>query len=149
MGPKWGAFAKTDVGFSKRSATVSFEGAFAINYYFTPNAAVDDNVTFYYWTARDYEAAQTLTAENATGSAIMSKSASGAYWAENSGIAAKQIADAYYVAAVYTTEGQPCCTGVIGYSVSTYCVKNANGTMGALAQATAVYGYHAKRYFCE
>jgi hypothetical protein len=41
---KVGIFAKTDVGFSSRSATVSFDGAFAINYYMKPDASVDGQI---------------------------------------------------------------------------------------------------------
>jgi hypothetical protein len=26
-------------------------------------------------------------------------------------------------------------------------MKNANGSMGELAQSTAIYGYHARKYF--
>ena len=54
----------------------------------------------------------------------------------------------YYVAAVYTdAAGNTHCTGVIAYSLSKYCMNNANGKMGALAQATAMYGYYAAAYF--
>ena len=44
-------------------------------------------------------------------------------------------------------EGNTHCTGVIAYSLSKYCLNNANGNMGALAQATAMYGYYAAQYF--
>ena len=64
---KTGSFVQTDIGFSSRSATVSFDGAFAINYYLQPNAVPDGEITFYYWTALDYGKATTLTAENAAG----------------------------------------------------------------------------------
>jgi hypothetical protein len=129
---------------------VSFDGAFAINYYFTANAEVAGDVTFYYWTADAYANAETLTAENASGTAVMAVSSNGAYWAQVSGIAAKHIDDTYYVAAVYAdAAGNNYCTGVIAYSLSTYCVKNAveGNAMQALAEATAMYGYYAKVYF--
>ena len=147
---KIGAFAATSSGFAKKSASVSFDGAFAINYYFTANAEVAGDVTFYYWTADAYANAETLTAENASGTAVMAVSGNGAYWAQVSGIAAKQIDDTYYVAAVYAdAAGNNYCTGVIAYSLSTYCVKNAveGNAMQALAEATAMYGYYAKVYF--
>ena len=146
---KVGSFAKTATGFSGRSATVSFEGAFAINYYFTPDSAVDTGVTFYYWTPADYAKASTLTTSNASGKMTMVKNTDGSYWAEVTGIAAKQLDDTYYVAAFYTNNSEVRCTGVIAYSLSKYCVNNAKAgnPMEALAAATAVYGYHAKAYF--
>jgi hypothetical protein len=146
---KTGTFVKTDAGFRKRSATVSFEGAFAINYYFTPDRVPEGEITFYYWTAADYEAAEVLTADNATGSCAMLETDAGSYWAEVTGIPAKSIDDTVYAAAVYTSGGETCCTGVIAYSLSTYCKKTAAGTslMQPLAAATGVYGYYAKVYF--
>ena len=127
---------------------MSFEGAFAINYYFTPNEAVNGQVTFCYWTRSDYLAADMLTLENATGTLAATANANGVYWAQLRGIAAKKLDDTYYAAAFYTdTDGRTHCTGVIAYSLSRYCMNNANSAMGQLAQATAVYGYHAKSYF--
>ena len=139
-------FPKTD-GFSKRTATVSFEGAFAINYYFTPSLEVDGDVMFYYWNAEDYARPDVLTIENVTGVESMVPSGDGRYWMEISGIAAKQLDDTFYVAAIYTdTEGVGHCTGIVSYSLSKYCINNAEGDMGELAQATAMYGYYAKTY---
>jgi hypothetical protein len=51
------------------------------------------------------------------------------------------------VAATYTIGGESFCTGIISYNISTYCKKHANGNMGQLAQATAMYGYYAESYF--
>ena len=144
---KIGEFAKTETGFGTKFASVSFESAFAINYYFAPTAAVDSDVTMYYWTADAYASADTLTAENASGALTMVSDGSGNYWAQISGIAAKQLDETYYVAAVYTSNGETFCTGVIAYSLSGYCMRNANGNMGELAQATAMYGYYAQKYF--
>jgi hypothetical protein len=146
---KVGAFAKSENGFKALSASVSFEGAFAINYYFATDAAVDGEVKFYFWNSEDYANAEVLTADNASGEAVMVDNGNGAYWAQVSGIAAKEMDETYYVAAVYSSNGETYCTGVIAYSLSTYCVKNAaNGSvMQDLAQATAVYGYHADAYF--
>jgi hypothetical protein len=137
-------FVKTE-GFRAKSASVSFEGALAINYYFTPTADVDD-ITFYYWTAEDYANADVLTAENATGSMLMQQSGS-SYWAQVDDIAAKEIDDTIYVAATYEKDGVTCCTGVIAYSISTYCRNQANGTMALLPTATAAYCYYARQYF--
>jgi hypothetical protein len=148
-GAKIGAFAKTD-GFAARSASVSFEGAFAINYYFAPNAKMNGDMTFYYWSAEDYANADVLTAENATGTSVMELTDNGSYWANITGIAAKQLDETFYVAAVYAdADGNTYCTGVIAYSLSTYCMKNAveGNAMKELVEATAVYGYHASVYF--
>jgi hypothetical protein len=142
-------FVKTSTGFSRRNATVSFEGAFVINYYFTPNVAVDGNMTLYYWTPEDYAAAATLTTENASGAATMVDT-DGVYWAEVTGIPAKCLDDSYYVAGVYTdANGNTYCTGIIAYSLSKYCMNNAQPgkDMQELAAATAMYGYYAKELF--
>jgi hypothetical protein len=146
---KTGNFAKTAQGFSQRTASVSFDGAFAINYYLYPDAQIDDTVTFYYWSGADYASAQTLTPANATGSLTMVKASDGTYWAQVSGIAAKQIDDTYYVAAVYSSSGETLCSGVIAYSLSKYCINHAKDgdVMQDLAAATAMYGYYAKAYF--
>jgi hypothetical protein len=144
---KIGSFAKTE-GFAGKSASVSFEGAFAINYYFAASAAVEGDMTFYYWSAEDYAKAQVLAADNATGTVAMTALDNGCYWANIAGIAAKELDDTFYAAAVYTdANGNTYCTGVVAYSLSSYCMKNANGSMGELAQATAIYGYHANEYF--
>ena len=148
-GSKAGNFVQTATGFSGRSATVSFEGAFAINYYFAPNETVDDTLTLYYWSANDYAAASKLKTSNATGSVTMKLQPDGSYWAQVEGIAAKQLDDTYYVAGVYTSNTQLRCTGIIGYSLSKYCLNNANGSMGELAQNTAMYGYYADQYFAN
>jgi hypothetical protein len=141
---KVGAFTRSATGFSSRNATVSFEGAFVINYYFTPNVAVNGDVTFYYWTPEAYAAVDVLTASNATGSCAMVENG-GVYFAQVTSIAAKALDETYYVAGVYTgADGNTYCTGVIAYSLSRYCMNNDSGDMDQLAQATAMYGYYAK-----
>ena len=66
------------------------------------------------------------------------------------GIAAKMLDQTYYVAGVYTdANGNTYSTGVVAYSLSKYCMNNAYGNMGALAQATAMYGYYADQYFAN
>ena len=146
---KIGTMAKTETGFSTRSATVSFDGAFAINYYLAPDSYIDSSITFYYWSSSAYAAVTELSASNATGKLTMQKQPDGSYWAQISGIAAKELDDTYYVAAVYTSDLDRCCTGVIAYSLSKYCMNNAaNGSdMQEFAKATAVYGHHARVYF--
>ena len=147
---KTGNFAKSATGFASRSATVSFEGAFAINYYFAPSANVVGDMTMYYWSPEAYTTAEVLTADNASGSMAMVRSADGSYWGQVSGIAAKMLDETYYVAAVYTdASGNTYCTGVIAYSLSRYCLNNAKdgNVMQELAANTAMYGYYAKAYF--
>ena len=144
---KAGSFAATGDGFSKQYPTVSFEGAFSINYYFTPTEAVEGNVKLYYWTAEDYEAADVLTSENATG--IMTMTGSNDYSAAVKQIAAKDIDSTIYVAAVYTNGDTTYSSGVIAYSLGAYCDTKAAGSdmISSFAQATAVYGACAKDYF--
>jgi hypothetical protein len=146
---KTGNFPRSSTGYKSRSATVSFEGALSINYYFTPNATVNGNMTFYYWTPADYAAAGILNTANASGSCAMVEN-NGVYFAQVSGISAKELDNTFYVAGVYTdAAGNRCCTGVIAYSLSRYCMNNDSGNMAELAQATAMYGYYAKAYFAD
>jgi hypothetical protein len=147
---KAGAFTATASGFSKKAASVSFEGAFAINYYFTPSAAVSGDMVLYYWDEATYGSIDVLTADNASGTVIMVAGADGRYWGQVDGIAAKKLDDTYYVAAVYTDgDGNSDCSGVVAYSLSQYCINKAQDgkVMQDLAANTAMYGYYAKLYF--
>ena len=144
---KAGVFAATATGFTKKAPAVSFDGAFAINYFFTPSASVQGDMTLYYWNAEDYEGAEELSVQNATGSMVMTPG--DRYTAAITGIAAKDMDSTYYVAVVYRSNGQTYCSGVLAYSLATYCNSKAaaEGTISDLAKATAVYGYHAKQLF--
>lgn len=144
---KLGAFASTGSGFARKYPTVSFEGAFAINYYFTPSAAVDGDMTLYYWTAADYAAATELTADNATG--MLTMTGEGEYHAQVSGIAAKDLDGTVYVAVTYSDGETTHCSGVLAYSIGSYCMTQASmqTPQQSLAMATAVYGSYAKSYF--
>jgi hypothetical protein len=106
-------------------------------------------ITFYYWNEADFVAADVLTPENATGSFSMSGEGQGQYRGDIEGIAAKDLSKAVYVAAVYTDGTNTWTSGVLGYSIGTYCSSQASkgGDIANLAMATAVYGYHAKAYF--
>lgn len=143
---KMGSFVP-GVGFAKKYPTVSFEGAFALHYYFTPDREPDDDVTLYYWTQTDYEAAQSLTADNATGSCIMT--GNGELHGQVEGIAAKSLDETVYVCAVYSSGDTQCCSGVLAYSIGAYCTQQAGLATSAqpLAAAAAVYGNYAKAYF--
>lgn len=134
-------------GYSKINPAVSFEGAFSINYYFTPKYTPSDGITFYYWTADAYSKAGRLTTSNASGSVNMT-STNGIYSATVEGIAARQIDETIYIAAIYTSGGTVYTTNVIAYSLGAYCKTiAANGT--PLGGATAAYGYYAKAYFAS
>ena len=104
-------------------------------------------MTLYYWDAEDYENAAELTADNATGSMVMTPG--DRYSAAITDIAAKDLDSTYYVAVVYQSNGRTYCSGVLAYSLASYCNSKATaeGSIGELAKATAVYGYHAKQLF--
>ena len=145
---KQGTFANNS-GFASRKPAISFEGAFCINYFFTPKYVPTNGITLYYWNASSYNRAGVLTVANATGSLKLEGSGTGEYRGDITGIAAKALSEAVYVAAVYENGGTTWTSGVLGYSIGTYCSSQASkgGTIAGLAKATAVYGYHAKAYF--
>ena len=145
---KQGSFANNS-GFSSRKPAISFEGAFCINYFFVPKYAPTNGITLYYWNASSYNRAGVLTTANATGSLKLTGSGTGEYRGDITGIAAKALSDAVYVAAVYENGGTTWTSGVLGYSIGAYCSSQASkgGEIAGLAMATAVYGYHAKAYF--
>ena len=148
-GHKTYGFTRDVDGFTSRNPSVSFDGAFSINYYFTTAFAPESDVTLYYWTAEDYAAAQVLMPENATGMMTMVPTGeNNQYWGNVAGIAAKEIGETLYVTAVYTAGGYRYCTGVLNYSVACYCNTYVVGdnAMSRLCAATAVYGYYAKEY---
>ena len=148
---KIGMFTYNTGDFTKRSNSVSFDGAFAINYYFTAKGTPDNGMKFYYWNTADYLAADVLTPENATGSMDMVTGGGNQYWGQISGIAAKEVDHTYFVAGVYELDGVTYTTGILAYSLGKYCAKLAAGTTDqqALSAATAVYGYYAKEYFAN
>ena len=139
-------FAATEAGFQQKSASVSFDGAFALNFYFDLDRE-NSEVVFYYWTKEAYESADELSDTNCNDSIVAAADANGIFHAPITGIAAKDLDDTIYIAATYTIDGETFCSGVIAYSLSTYCMRHANGNMGQLAQATAMYGYYAENYF--
>ena len=145
---KQGSFANNQ-GFASRKPAISFEGAFCINYFFTPKYAPASGITLYYWNAEDYNAVSVLKTSNATGSIKLSGSGTGEYRGDITGISAKALSEAVYVAAVYKNGSTTWTSGVLGYSIGSYCSSQASkgGSIANLAMATAVYGYHAKAYF--
>jgi hypothetical protein len=133
-------------GYSNIYPTVSFEGAFAINFYFTPNKTVSSAPTMYYWDAETYNSVSKLTAQNATGVLTMVNDGNGNWGAAVEGIAAKDMDSTIYVAGIYTSNGVSYPTNVISYSLGNYC-KTVASNGEAFGAATAVYGYYAKAYF--
>ncbi len=147
---KAGPYVYTSEGFSSRLPSVSLEGAFALNYYFVPAKPVDTTMILYYWTAEDYQAAATLAPENASGSIVMGPNEAGQYWADCSGIAAKELDETLYVTAVYQSGGETYCSGVLACTVSALCGMQAQSTdpaIAALAEDILVYGHYAKSHF--
>jgi hypothetical protein len=146
---KAGIFGTTANGFSSRSVSMSADGTFALNYYFTPSVEVE-KVTFYYWTADQYASVKELTKENASGSKEMILSeVANKYWANIGDIAAKDMDQTIYACGVYEVDGVTYSTGVISYSLAKYCMNKASTVcdIQAFAAATAVYGHYAKSYF--
>lgn len=145
---KLGRFTKTDPDL-KGYPSISFEGAFSINYYFKTSGTVNSDVQLYYWTAEAYNRAEELTADNATGVLWMQALADGSYQAAVTGIAAKDLDNTIYVACVYSDGQAEYCSGVLAYSIGTYCSSQAvkTGPLAEFAAATAVYGYYAKQMF--
>jgi hypothetical protein len=142
----------THEGFETPVPSVSFDGALSINYYFKPTKTVKGNISFYYWTAEDYATSKDyLTLDTATGRVTMVNTGSTTEYRVNvTDIAAKDIKDNIYVAAIYSDGRDTYCTGVYAYSISYYCKSMTGHQLPKtvkLAEATAVYGYYAKAYF--
>jgi hypothetical protein len=88
---------------------------------------------------------------NASGILPMVQMDDGSYTAAITGIAAKDIDGAIYVAGVYTsTNGTVYSTGVLHYSLGAFCtsqVTSGTAEIQPMAAAIAVYGYYAKKHF--
>lgn len=140
-----GHFVMNKTAFKNAYPTVSFEGAFAINYYFVNGLTPDNGITFCYWDSETYNSTDRLNTANATG--MMKMVPDGDRWyAAVEGIAAKDMDKTIYVAAIYKSGGQVYTTSVIAYSLGKYCETiAANGN--EFGEAAAVYGYYAKSYF--
>ena len=141
-------FTRTATGFASRYPTISFEGAFSIDYFCKPSATVKGDIILYYWNQADFDACDVLSIDNATGAMKLEKSGD-VYATAVEGIAAKDLDKGIYVAFVYTDGSSTYCSGILGYSIGMYCQSLASGTdtMAPFARATAVYGYYAKQTF--
>ena len=144
---------KSNGGFSNGYPSVSFDGAFSINYYLTPKKAVESGITLYCWDLATYNSVSTLTETNATTKVTMATASTPAeYFANYTGIAAKQIDETVFVAGVYTSGGVRYSSPVLCYSLSAYCadqIAKGSATMQDFAKATVVYGDAAKTYFAN
>ena len=139
-------FGNGNTGFTKRTPSVNFEGAFSVNFYFSqPKATVGSDVTFYVWDKATYESVDTLLPENAVATSTCTFAGT-YYMGMVEGIAAKEVDETFYCAAVFTGEdGNTYVSGVIAYSLGYYLENQANGTaMPEFAQTTGVYAYYAK-----
>jgi hypothetical protein len=149
---KVGMFTYNQGDFARRYNSVSFDGAFSINYYFTAKGEPDNGMKFYYWNLADYNAATVLTPENATGTMDMVEGENYQFWGQVPNIAAKQVDETVFVAGVYELDGVTYTTGILAYSLGKYCQKIAaddTSDQQAFSAATAVYGYYAKEYFAN
>ncbi len=149
---KVGSLVYNGSSFAKRAPSVSFDGAFSINYYFTTANVPDGEVKLYYWTLEDYNAATQLSPRNATGSMSMTNISGNQYWGQVSGIAAKELDETVFVLGVYAYNGTTYTTGVLNYHIGKYCTTLAakdTSEQQDLAKAAAVYGYYAKEYFAN
>ena len=139
-------------GFDQFYPTVSFEGAFAINFYVDPTHLPDGDVTLYCWSLDRYNNASQLSKHNASKIVIMADDGDDIFTTEITGIAAKQVDQPVFVSIVYQSGGVNYCTGVICYSLGQYCKQAAakeSSDPNSLAARTAVYGYYAKAYFAS
>ena len=145
---KSGNFPDND-GFSGQYPTVSFEGAFGINYHFIPRYVPEGDITFCYWNEDTYNAVQELTVDNADGKTTM-VGTDGVYSGSSGQIVAKNLDQTVYAAAFYEYEGVRYCSGVLTYSIASYCrhhAADAESNMNAFANAAAIYACAAKAYF--
>ena len=146
---KAGEFGISPNGFTRRTASMSADGTFALNYYFTASVPTQQ-MTMYYWTEEQFNSVATLTPENASGiQEMVATEGVNQFWAKYDGIAAKEMDETVYVCGVYEVDGVTYSTGVIAYSMAKYCIGKAEISceIQDFAKAIAVYGYHAKTYF--
>ena len=148
---KTGDFVRVNSNFKTLYPSVSFDGAFAVNFYCAPAIPVDDGMMLYYWDIETMDRVSGLSISNATGSMRMVDT-NGMYWGQVAGIAAKEMGETYYVTCVFESDGKTITTGIIPYSLGKYCSDKAGidgDAQQMFAQATAVYGYYAKKYFAS
>jgi hypothetical protein len=102
-------------------------------------------MALYVWSEETYNNVAELTADNADKIVYMTEQ-DGQYSASSDEIPAKYLDQTLFVAAVYQSNGQLYCTGVLPYSIAAYCQKPP-ASVQDLATAAAIYGCAAKAYF--
>ena len=133
----------TGSGFS-----LSFEDEILVNFYYTVSDLTDVTeqgmLVFY----ADPGTADIAKADDVYDDAKYVES-SGSYIVTTTGIAAKDLNQTIYVAGGYKSGSTNYCTGILPYSIGTYCASQVSKSTEAkdLAAATAVYGYYANAYF--
>lgn len=141
---KTAAFASAG-GFTSKYPSVTFDGAFRIGYYFVPEYEVDGDVTLCFWNEDIYNSVAELTVDNAdyvrTAELIGST-----YFVCSENIVAKDMDKTVYVAAAYESNGNALCSGILPYSIASYC-KSPSADVQSLATAAGIYGSVAKTYF--
>ena len=151
-GAKSANFVYDESAFTNRYPSVSFDGAFSINFYFASSGVPDDGMTFYYWDLETYDSVDVLSKDNATETMDMLLAGTNKYYGVVKGIVAKEIDETVFVVGVYEVDGVEYTTGILTYSLGKYCQTIAakdTSAQQAFAQATAVYGYYAKEYFAN
>ncbi len=142
-----------DAGITNISASLELEGAVNINVKYDVTAALLEGcqqASLLYWNQETYNAAATLTAENAVAVDITKVSGSeNRYYGQITGIAAKDLEDAYYTCFyIKDKDGVEHYGKLICYSAHQYAIKKitANGdtALTELCQAMAVYSSNAK-----
>ncbi len=147
---KVGSFARVSGGFSGILPSVTLGGAFSVNFYFVPAKTVEGKMTLYCWDLETYNSVGVLTPENALDSEVMEVNEAGQYVGAFENIAAKDMGQTVFVAAVYESGGVRYCSGVLACSVSAVAASQMSGgteSLQALTQELLVYGYYAKAYF--
>ena len=144
---KAGEFTKQGTGTFVYPQADFDDATCTLTYNLNTSKQVTGEVTMYYWTQDVFENTSVLTKENATGKVTMTLNDKGVYVAELSGIATKDIHDAIYVSAVFESESETNCSGVLAYSVAEYCKIKAQteSDIQELAQAAAIFGYYANQ----
>ena len=120
--------------------TVSFDGALTLNCYLKPGKKTTEDVTVYYW-INNGTTANVTALKNYSGKVTVVNNGQDTFKVSIEDIPAKDIYDQVTIVAVYGNYN----TSSFGYGIGTYCARMANDAkIGALARATAVYGYYAK-----
>ena len=140
--------AETDIirtgGFAKTTVSVNFGGSLGINYIFKPSRAMDGELKLYVWTSAE----EALTLENADQVLTMTERGD-RYTARVGQISARNAGETIYACGVYESDGVQYTTGLLSYSIATYCktFANSDSVFQPMAASAAVYTYYANACF--